>query len=155
MTRAELFQHIKRECPEVMVQCQVCNKDFNRSEFTKHECLKDTYGKLLKNSGFDVFDYLAENLMMMRRSKASLGVCLNLDCVNQHKGSLQYKQGIGMMMPCLEKKPAKCTRCDLGVTGIDDSFLCSYCNLHYCPSCLGYTKFFDMSELESLLLQGM
>lgn len=71
-----------------MVQCQVCNKDYNRAEFSKHECLKDSFTKLLKQSGFDVFDYLAENLMMMRRSKASLGLCVNFDCVNQHKASL-------------------------------------------------------------------
>ena len=30
MTRQQLFMHIKRDCSEVMVQCQVCSKDFNR-----------------------------------------------------------------------------------------------------------------------------
>ena len=76
MTSAQIFQHIKRECPEVSVQCQVCNKDFNRSEFAKHECLKDVYVQRLKQMQFDVFDYLAENLMMLRRSKESLGLCM-------------------------------------------------------------------------------
>jgi len=54
----------------------VCNKDFNRSEFAKHECLKDVYVQRLKQMQFDVFDYLAENLMMLRRSKESLGLCM-------------------------------------------------------------------------------
>ena len=58
------------------MQCQVCNKDFNRSEFAKHECLKDVYVQRLKQMQFDVFDYLAENLMMLRRSKESLGLCM-------------------------------------------------------------------------------
>lgn len=142
MTRAELFHHIKRECPEVMVQCQVCNRDYNRAEFSKHECLKDHYHKLLSNSSFDVFDYLAENLMMLRRSKALLGTCLNFECQQQYKESSQYKQGIGMMTPNPSKQPTSCYRCHTMVTGFEDCFNCIYCQSPYCPSCLGYTKFF-------------
>lgn len=152
MTRGQLFQHIKRECPEVMVQCQVCNRDFNRAEFTKHECVKDYYHKLLKESNFDIFDYLAENLMMLRRSKALLGLCMNIECQQRYKESSQYKQGVGMMNAGPHKQPTKCYRCDQTVTGVDDCFLCMYCEMPYCPSCQGYTKFFDMAELETLLI---
>jgi hypothetical protein len=70
---------------EVMVQCQVCNKDFNRADFSKHECLKDVFIQKLKKHQFDVFDYLAENLMMLRRNKASLGLCQKQVCVSKFK----------------------------------------------------------------------
>jgi len=35
----------------------------------------------LKNHEFDVMDYIAENLMMMRRQKENLGLCQNKECV--------------------------------------------------------------------------
>lgn len=76
MTRGQLFQHIKRECPEVIVQCQVCERDYNRAEFAQHECLRDIYIKRLKSHNFDVIDYLAEHLMRLRRSKEGLGLCM-------------------------------------------------------------------------------
>ena len=87
MTRAQLFQHIKRECSEVMVQCQVCSKDYNRAEFAKHECMKDMFIKMLRKHQFDVNDYLAENLMMLRRSKDGLGLCQRTECVNRFRQS--------------------------------------------------------------------
>jgi len=77
MTRNQLFQHIKRECPEVMVQCQVCNKDFNRSQFSTHECLKDHMTAKLKSCKNEIMEFLAEQLTMLRRSKAGLGLCLH------------------------------------------------------------------------------
>lgn len=43
LTRGQLREHIKRECPEVLIQCQICTKEFRRGEFAKHECLKDFY----------------------------------------------------------------------------------------------------------------
>lgn len=48
MTRGQLREHIKRYCPEVMVQCQVCSKEFSRAEFPNHKCLKDYYVQKLK-----------------------------------------------------------------------------------------------------------
>ena len=80
-----------------MVQCQVCNKDFKRAEFPKHECIKDYYHKRLGNAQFDILEYLAENLMMLRRNKGSLGLCMNPECVCQFKASKEYKKGQGMI----------------------------------------------------------
>lgn len=85
LTRAQLFQHIKRECPEVIVQCQVCERDFSRAEFANHECLRDMYIKRLKAHDFDVVDYLAEHLMRLRRSKEGLGLCMRQECVDRFK----------------------------------------------------------------------
>ena len=85
MTRAQLFQHIKRECPAVMVQCQVCSGEFNRSEFASHVCLKDLFTQKLKKNEFEVLEYLAEHLMMLRRSKEGLGLCMREECVERFK----------------------------------------------------------------------
>jgi hypothetical protein len=45
-----------------------------------------------------VFDYLAENLMMLRRNKASLGLCMKQDCVLKFKATGEYKAGNGMIV---------------------------------------------------------
>lgn len=71
----------------------MCNKDFNRAEFSKHECIKDYYTKMLRNSEADILEYLAENLMMLRRNKGALGICINTECVNQYKASKEFKKG--------------------------------------------------------------
>lgn len=81
MTRSALFQHIKRECPEVMVQCQICGKDFNRAGFQKHACLRDMYIQKLKANHMDVVEMLADYLVQLRRSKEGLGLCMKQDCV--------------------------------------------------------------------------
>jgi len=47
----------------------------------------------------------------------------------------------------------KCFRCKTMVAATDNSYNCIYCSESYCPSCLGYTKFFDMDELEALINQ--
>ena len=88
-----------------MIQCQVCNKDFNRRDFPNHECLKDMYIKKLQKVQFDVFDYLAENLMMLRRNKASLGLCMKQECVYKFKASGQYKAGNGMIITHQSNNP--------------------------------------------------
>jgi hypothetical protein len=36
LTRGQLRDHIKRVCPEVSIQCQVCIKEFRRGEFANH-----------------------------------------------------------------------------------------------------------------------
>jgi hypothetical protein len=99
MTRAQLFQHIKRECPEVMVQCQTCVKDFNRADFATHECLKDYFlKKLMKHRGL-VEEHLADNLMRLRRSKEGLGLCQRTECVMRFKTSKECAAGQGMVVP--------------------------------------------------------
>jgi hypothetical protein len=151
MTRAQLFQHIKRECPEVIVQCQVCERDFKRADFASHECLRDIYLKRLRSHQFDVIDYLAEHLMRLRRSKEGLGLCMRQECVDRFKQSSQYKAGQGMISPNTSNQACKCARCQTVVAGYEDSFFCLYCNETYCPPCLGYVKYFDMEELDLLI----
>ena len=107
----------------------------------------------LKAHQFDVMDYLAENLMMLRRSKEGLGLCMKHECVMQFKNSDLYRQGNGMIEPNQANQPSKCFRCKTVVAPFEDSFCCVYCHEPYCPSCLGYTKFFDMDELLALIMQ--
>ena len=78
---------MKRECFEGTVKCQVCRMDFNRSEFTTHECLKNKYLKRLKRHHMEVVEYLAEHLMRLRRSKEQLGLCLRPECIDRYKRS--------------------------------------------------------------------
>lgn len=145
--------HIKRDCSEVMVQCQVCSKDFNRGQFARHECLKDLFIKKMKLHQFDVMDYIAEHLMRLRRSKEGLGLCLNRNCVERFRASTQYKAGQGMITPNKSNQSCKCLRCKTVVAAHEDSFLCMYCDEIYCPSCLGYTKYFDLQELEDMIME--
>ena len=49
----------------------------------------------------------------------------------------------------------KCARCKTVVPAYEDSYRCMYCEETYCPSCLGYTKFFDIAELEDLIMAQM
>lgn len=67
LTRTELKEHIKRMCPDVMILCQVCTKDFKRSDFNSHPCLKDFYMKKLNMYKAEVMEYLADRLTMFRR----------------------------------------------------------------------------------------
>lgn len=75
MTRGDLKEHLKRNCPDVNILCQVCTKDFKRNQFSEHPCLKDFYMKKLKLHHDDVMEYLSERLTMFRRQKELLGVC--------------------------------------------------------------------------------
>ena len=47
---------------------------------------------------------------------------------------------------------SKCFRCKNVIAGYEDSYFCVYCNETYCPECLGYCKFYDLEEMEQLLL---
>jgi len=49
--------------------------------------MKDMFIKMLRKNQFDVMDYLAENLMMLRRSKDGLGLCQRAECVNRFRNS--------------------------------------------------------------------
>ena len=135
----------------MMVQCQVCSGEFNRSEFASHICLKDLFTGKLKKNEFEVLEFLAEHLMMLRRSKEGLGLCIREDCVERFKQSQQKQSGQGMIAPNTSNNALKCERCQTVVPGYEDSFNCIYCSAGYCPSCLGYTKYFDMDELEVII----
>jgi hypothetical protein len=37
--------------------------------------------KKMNKKKFDVMDYIAENLMMLRRAKEGLGVCIKTECL--------------------------------------------------------------------------
>lgn len=111
----------------MMVQCQVCVKDFNRADFAKHECLKDYFMKRLKANEFEVIENLADNLMRLRRSKEGLGLCSNHECVAKYKKSKHYHAGQGMMTPNTTNEPSKCGRCSTIVAGFEDNFFCMYC----------------------------
>lgn len=111
-----------------MVQCQVCNKDFNRADFANHECLKDMFISRIRNHEFDVMDYIAENLMMMRRQKENLGLCKNRDCVQKFKESGAIKENVGMIVPSNSNNPVKCARCNVVVAAFEDQFSCIYCH---------------------------
>ena len=56
-----------------------------------------------------------------------------------------------MIAPNTTNNALKCERCQTVVPGFEDSFNCIYCQFGYCPSCLGYTKYFDMDELEVII----
>ena len=114
--------------------------------------MKDLFLKRLKQHQFDVMDYIAEHLMRLRRSKEGLGLCLNRNCVDRFRGSSQYKAGQGMITPNKSNSSCKCLRCKTVVAGYEESFLCMYCDEVYCPSCLGYTKYFDLQELEDMIM---
>ncbi len=125
--------------------------DFNRGEFATHECLKDKYLTRLKRHHMEVVEYLAEHLMRLRRSKEQLGLCLRPECIDRYKRSSQYKAGQGMVTMSTHNQPVKCLRCKTVVPGHEESFFCIYCTDCYCPSCLGYVKYFDMAELDNLI----
>ena len=64
----------------VMIQCQVCSKDYRRGEFAKHTCLKDYYLQKLKLHQVEVVEFLAEKMMKFRRQGKKLGVCQKYQC---------------------------------------------------------------------------
>ena len=87
MTRAQLHDHIQRDCPEVLCMCQVCNKEYPRAEFHQHQCIKDFYMEKLKAYSFQVIDNLADKLILNKRQTEGLGMCLNSQCVEKHRQS--------------------------------------------------------------------
>jgi len=67
MTRAQLYDHIKMECPKVKIMCQVCNREYNRDEFHRHQCIKDFYIDKLKSMSYEVIENLADKLILHKR----------------------------------------------------------------------------------------
>lgn len=122
-----------------------------RKDFTQHECLKDLYAGKIQNRSVEIMEMLAEYLMMLRRSKEGLGLCMYTECINKFRGSQQMKNGQGMVTPNTTNQPTKCARCKTVIAGYEDSFFCIYCQESYCPFCLGYAKYFDMEELLAIV----
>ena len=56
-----------------------------------------------------------------------------------------------MIVQNTENVALKCGRCTTVIAGYEDSYFCIYCNETYCPSCLGYCKFYELDEMEQLL----
>jgi hypothetical protein len=67
LTRAQLYDHIKRDCPEVPIMCQVCNKEYPRAEFANHQCIKEFYVEKLTTYNYDVLIKLVDKLILHRR----------------------------------------------------------------------------------------
>ena len=53
-----------------------------------------------------------------------------------------------MIVQNTESAACKCARCKTVIAGNEDSYFCIYCNDTYCPPCLGYTKFYELEEME-------
>ena len=58
-----------------------------------------------------------------------------------------------MIAQNMENVACKCYRCKNVIAGYEDSYFCIYCNDAYCPPCLGYCKFYDLDDMENLLLK--
>ena len=69
MTRAQLYDHIKQECPKVKILCQVCNKEYARDEFHRHQCIKEFYVDGLKNLNMQLVEALADKLILHHRQR--------------------------------------------------------------------------------------
>ena len=145
-------EHVRTECPEVLVMCQVCNKEYPRGEFHNHHCIKDFYLEKLKNNSYEVIENLADKLILHRRQKEGLGLCSKYQCVEKHRSNFnQYQET--MIAQNTENSACKCFRCKTVIAAYEDSYFCIYCNETYCPPCLGYCKYYDLEEMEQLLLK--
>ena len=152
LTRAQLYDHIKRDCPEVLIMCQVCNKEYPRAEFANHQCIKEFYVEKLTTYNYDVLNKLVDKLILHRRQQEGLGLCSKQECVDKHRNSgNKYQQS--MIAQIQENTACKCYRCKNVIAGYEDAYFCIYCNEAYCPQCLGYCKWMDLEEMEQLLLK--
>lgn len=43
-------------------------------------------------------------------------------------------------------------RCKTVVQGYEEGYFCLFCNDCYCGYCQGYAKYFDLAELESIIM---
>jgi hypothetical protein len=100
----------------------------------------------------EVIEYLAEHLTKLRRGKMAIGLCMKEDCVMQHKSHPKYKPGSSMIQPNSGAQPCKCFRCKSVVAPFEESWICTYCSETYCSPCMGHAKFYDMAELEALIM---
>lgn len=153
LTRTQLHQHVQIECPDLPITCQVCNRDYIRAEFAHHQCIKDFYIEKLNTFSFEVIEHLADKLIMHQRQKDGLGMCAKVQCVEKHRQSNNH-QLQSMIAHITEVAQVKCFKCKIVVNGNEDSYACIYCNETYCPTCLGYSRFYELEEMEQLLLKA-
>jgi hypothetical protein len=134
-----------------MIQCPVCSKEFRRGEFADHKCLKDFYLQKLKARHIEIIEYLAQKMMMNRRQKQQLGPCQKLDCVTQFRNTGKNQQE-NMMVARQNVNAVKCVSCGMVTQDEDLVYFCMYCQDNYCNNCMAYATFFDLEELEGLLM---
>lgn len=46
----------------------------------------------------------------------------------------------------------KCVSCGTISQGLDMVYFCMYCQDNYCNDCMAYAAFFDLQELETILM---
>ena len=73
--------------------------------------------------------------------------------IEKYEMAIFIKQLLGcknsqMIVQNTETAACKCARCNIVIAGFEDSYFCIYCNETYCPPCLGYTKFYELEEME-------
>ena len=57
-----------------------------------------------------------------------------------------------MIVQNKEAQAVKCIACKKVVAGFEDSYSCTVCGENYCPDCIGYCKFYELEEMEQLLM---
>lgn len=79
------MQHVKYYCPDVLIMCQVCNKEYPRCQFKLHQCIKDFYLEKLKQLSYEVIEHISEKLILHKRQKEGHGLCQKYQCVEKHR----------------------------------------------------------------------
>ena len=92
LTRTQLYEHIKNDCSQVRIMCQLCNQEFKREEFRSHYCMKEEIGEKTKEGKAEIFEMLVDKLILHKRYQEGLGLCSNHQCVERHRASDQRFQ---------------------------------------------------------------
>jgi hypothetical protein len=107
----------------------------------------------LKLNHVDVVEFLAEKMMKFKRQQKKIAVCANIVCLDKYRSSGQHKYEGMMVTKQIPQGVVKCCSCTNVTQGPEDAFFCQYCNENYCIYCLGFNLFYDLQELEDLLLK--
>lgn len=101
---------------------------------------------------FEVISHLSDKLILHKRQKEGLGLCTKYQCVERHRQNTNvYSEG--MIAQNTESTQCQCNKCKKTILSHQDSYFCIYCKDAYCPPCLGYCKFYDLEDMEELLLK--
>ena len=57
-----------------------------------------------------------------------------------------------MMVARQNTNPVQCVSCGFVSQGLDLVYFCMYCQDNYCNNCMSYATYFDLEELEILLM---
>ena len=144
-----MYDHIKIDCPKVKILCQVCNREYGRDEFHRHQCIKDFYVDSLRNMDMELVYALADKLILHKRQKEGLGLCAKYQCVEKHRNSGK-SYNMSMIVQNTEATAVKCFKTGETIAGFEDSYVCIYCGETYSPASLGYMKYYDLEEMEQL-----